>query len=52
MTINLKKVEVSVKQILSGQTIKPSDTLINPQSLEFYYKFARVEELGRGLERL
>ena len=44
-TINLKKVELPVKQIVSGRTIKPSDTLANKECLNFYYQFARVEEL-------
>ena len=47
-TINLKKVELPVKQIVSGQTIRPSDTLLNPKSLDFYYQFAKVEELLDG----
>ncbi|KAK2814081.1 hypothetical protein FQN50_000485 [Emmonsiellopsis sp. PD_5] len=44
-TVNLKKVELPVKQIVSGKVIKPSGTLANPQSLDFYYKFAEVEKL-------
>jgi acetoacetyl-CoA synthetase len=44
-TINLKKVELPVKQIISGKIIKPSGTLLNPQSLDYYYQFAKVEEL-------
>lgn len=44
-TVNLKKVELPVKQIVSGQIIKPSGTLLNPQSLDYYYRFAKVEEL-------
>ncbi|KAK4453670.1 hypothetical protein QBC34DRAFT_291347 [Podospora aff. communis PSN243] len=44
-TINLKKVELPVKQIVSGHIIKPSGTLANPKSLDFYYQFAKVEEL-------
>ncbi|WPG98331.1 acetoacetate-CoA ligase [Acrodontium crateriforme] len=44
-TINLKKVELPVKQIVSGKTIKPSDTLANKDCLKFYYQFAKVEEL-------
>ncbi|GAB7356575.1 hypothetical protein MBLNU459_g7309t1 [Dothideomycetes sp. NU459] len=44
-TVNLKKVELPVKQIVSGKTIKPSGTLLNPWSLDYYYKFAQVEEL-------
>ncbi|KAI0490831.1 acetoacetate-CoA ligase [Xylaria cf. heliscus] len=44
-TVNLKKVELPVKQIVSGHIIKPSGTLLNPQSLDYYYQFAKVEEL-------
>ncbi|CAM1509223.1 Fc.00g029620.m01.CDS01 [Cosmosporella sp. VM-42] len=44
-TINGKKVELPVKQMISGNKIKPSGTLANPESLEYYYRFARVEEL-------
>ncbi|KAK5164450.1 uncharacterized protein LTR77_009656 [Saxophila tyrrhenica] len=44
-TINLKKVELPVKQIVSGKVIKPSDTLANKECLNFYYQFAKVEEL-------
>ena len=44
-TVNLKKVELPVKQIVSGKIIKPSGTLSNPQSLDYYYQFAKVEEL-------
>ncbi|KAK7954448.1 acetoacetate-CoA ligase [Apiospora saccharicola] len=51
-TINMKKVELPVKQIVSGQTIKPSGTLLNPQSLDFYYQFAKDEVLKAGREKL
>ncbi|EAQ90514.1 hypothetical protein CHGG_02449 [Chaetomium globosum CBS 148.51] len=51
-TINLKKVELPVKQIVSGRTIKASGTLANPQSLEYYYRFAKVEELVGPKEKL
>ncbi|KAH8649709.1 acetoacetate-CoA ligase [Tricladium varicosporioides] len=44
-TVNLKKVELPVKQIVSGKIIKPSGTLLNPKSLDYYYRFAKVEEL-------
>jgi acetoacetyl-CoA synthetase len=44
-TVNLKKVELPVKQIVSGRIIKPSGTLANPESLKFYEQFARVEEV-------
>ncbi|TGO85645.1 hypothetical protein BPOR_0377g00140 [Botrytis porri] len=47
-TVNLKKVELPVKQIVSGKIIKPSGTLLNPESLKFFYRFAKVEELASG----
>jgi acetoacetyl-CoA synthetase len=43
-TVNLKKVEMPVKQIVSSKIIKPSGTLLNPQSLDYYYQFAKVED--------
>ncbi|KAI3323228.1 acetoacetate-CoA ligase [Xylariaceae sp. AK1471] len=51
-TVNLKKVELPVKQIVSGQVIKPSGTLLNPKSLDYYYQFAKVEELVPPKEKL
>jgi acetoacetyl-CoA synthetase len=47
--VNLKKVELPVKQIVSGKKIKPSGTLANPDSLKYYEQFANVEEV---LERM
>lgn len=44
-TINLKKVELPVKQIVSGHTVKPSSTLMNPDCLKYYYQFADIEKL-------
>lgn len=51
-TINLKKVELPVKQIVSGKVIKPSDTLANKECLNFYYQFANIEELGQPRSKL
>ena len=45
VTVNGKKVELPVKSIISGKTVKPSGTLLNPGSLEFFYRFQKVEEL-------
>ncbi|KEF52225.1 acetoacetate-CoA ligase [Exophiala aquamarina CBS 119918] len=45
MTINSKKVELPVKQIVSGKLVKPSETLANPKSLDYYYQFAKDENL-------
>ncbi len=50
-TVNLKKVELPVKQIVSGRIIKPSGTLANPNSLKFYYQFAKVEEVLEKIKK-
>ena len=42
-TVNLKKVELVVKQIISGQKVKPSGALLNPESLDYYYQFVNIE---------
>lgn len=44
-TVNLKKVELPVKHIVSGRVVKPSGTLLNPESLDYYYQFAKVEDI-------
>ncbi|KAL6704484.1 hypothetical protein ACN47E_008113 [Coniothyrium glycines] len=49
-TVNLKKVELPVKQIVSGKQITPSGTLANPESLKFYEQFANVEDVLARLE--
>lgn len=49
--MNLKKVELPIKQIVSGKIIKPSGTLANPESLKFYEKFAKVEEVLEEMRR-
>lgn len=46
--MNLKKVELPVKQIVSGKRIIPSGTLLNPDCLEYYYRFAKVEDEERA----
>ncbi|KAK4565742.1 hypothetical protein LTR86_003591 [Recurvomyces mirabilis] len=51
-TINLKKVELPVKQIVSGKKIKASDTLANKKCLEFYYQFAEVEKVVQPKSKL
>lgn len=45
----MKKVELPVKQIVSGKKIKPSGTLANPESLKFYEQFADVENVVRRM---
>ncbi|KAM4056292.1 AMP-binding enzyme [Hirsutella rhossiliensis] len=52
VTVNGKKVELPVKAIVSGKTVKPSGTLLNPGSLDFFYRFQKVEELSEPLAKL
>ncbi|OAA47149.1 acetoacetyl-CoA synthase [Metarhizium rileyi] len=52
VTVNGKKVELPVKSIISGKTVKPSGTLLNPGSLEYFYRFQKVEELEEPLAKL
>lgn len=44
-TVNGKKIEIAVKQIVSGSNLKPSGTVANPESLAHYYKFRELEKL-------
>ncbi|KAF5327935.1 hypothetical protein D9758_018049 [Tetrapyrgos nigripes] len=44
-TINGKKVEIAVKQIVSGMTMKPSGTVANPEALQLYYKYKDIEKV-------
>ncbi|KAK2603462.1 hypothetical protein QQS21_004322 [Conoideocrella luteorostrata] len=52
VTVNGKKVELPVKSIISGKTVKPSGTLLNPGSLKAFYKFQRIEELEEPQAKL
>lgn len=45
VTINGKKIEIAVKQIVSGSTLKPSGTVANPESLKLYFKYKNIEEI-------
>jgi acetoacetyl-CoA synthetase len=44
-TLNLKKVESAVTNIVNGRAVTNREALINPDSLEYYEKI--VEHLGR-----
>jgi hypothetical protein len=44
-TVNGKKIEIAVKQIVSGSNLKPSGTVANPESLNLYYKYRDIESL-------
>lgn len=52
MTVNGKKVELPVKRIISGVAVKPSSTLLNPKSLDYFYRFQRIEALAGGGAKL
>ena len=41
-TINGKKVELAVKQVIQNQIVKNKDALVNPESLDYYKE---IEEL-------
>jgi len=40
-TLNMKKVESAVTNILNGRAVSNKDALINPQSLEFYERISK-----------
>lgn len=48
----MKKVELPVKHIVSGKQITPSGTLVNPESLKYYYQFSEVEKLDKRDSKL
>ncbi|KAI9697135.1 MAG: hypothetical protein M1820_007951 [Bogoriella megaspora] len=43
VTVNGKKVEVAVKNLISGRDVKVSSTVVNPGALEEYRKFRDLE---------
>ncbi|RXW22984.1 hypothetical protein EST38_g2854 [Candolleomyces aberdarensis] len=49
-TVNGKKIEIAVKQIISGSNLQPSGTVANPESLKLYYKFREIEKV-LGIEK-
>ncbi|OAG36009.1 hypothetical protein AYO21_09802 [Fonsecaea monophora] len=49
-TINGKKIELAVKQIVSGQVITPSGAVMNPESLKFFERFAHDSYLKQEVE--
>ncbi|KAF9529257.1 acetoacetyl-CoA synthetase [Crepidotus variabilis] len=44
-TVNGKKIEIAIKQIVSGSSLTPSGTVANPDSLKFYYQFRDIENI-------
>lgn len=49
-TVNGKKMEVLVKKIVSGKDAKISPTIANPESIEDFRKFVRIEDIHERLE--
>ena len=47
--MNGKKIEIAVKQIVSGSTMKPSGTVANPDSLKLYYKYQEIERFAGSI---
>jgi acetoacetyl-CoA synthetase len=41
-TVNGKKCEINVKQVVSGQNVAVSGTVANPKSLDLYQKYAQL----------
>ena len=46
-TINGKKVEIAVKQIMSGKDVQASATVANPQALQYFKRFRSMESEPR-----
>ncbi|KAJ7141328.1 acetoacetate-CoA ligase [Mycena epipterygia] len=42
-TVNGKRIEIAVKEIVSGSDMKPSGTVANPESLKLYYKYRDLD---------
>lgn len=42
-TINGKRVEIAVKQMISGKDVKLSATVQNPEAIEFFRQFRDLE---------
>lgn len=43
LTINGKKIEIAVKQTISGKDVKPSATVTNPDSIAFFRRFRTLD---------
>lgn len=52
MTINGKRVEIAVKQMISGKDVKLSATVQNPEAIEFFRQFRDLESNITGRAKL
>lgn len=50
VTINGKKVEIAVKQVLSGKDVKASATVQNPEAIEWLKRFRDLESEPRAFK--
>ncbi|TKA32545.1 hypothetical protein B0A50_01653 [Salinomyces thailandicus] len=48
VTINGKKVETAVKQVLGGKDVTPSNTVMNPEMIGYFRRFRDLESEPRG----
>lgn len=48
ITINGKKIEIAVKQTLSGKDVKPSATVANPESIEHFKRYRDLDSEPRA----
>ena len=48
VTINGKKVEIAVKQVLSGKDVKASNTVSNPEMIGYFSRFRDLESEPRA----
>ncbi|KXN90980.1 Acetoacetyl-CoA synthetase [Leucoagaricus sp. SymC.cos] len=48
-TVNGKKIEIAVKQIVSGSNLQPSGTVANPEYLKLYYRFRDIEAVANAV---
>lgn len=47
VTINGKKVEIAIKNVLSGKDVKPSATVQNPETIAWFKRFRDLESEPR-----
>ncbi|KAK3639558.1 hypothetical protein LTR56_012343 [Elasticomyces elasticus] len=47
VTINGKKIETAVKQVLGGKDVKPSNTVVNPHTIGYFSRFRDMESEPR-----
>lgn len=52
VTINGKKVEIAVKQVLSGKDVQVSATVANPEAIGYFKRFRTLESEPKGAARL